>query len=245
MLYARRGLMWELSGYRSGTKWKIKVGGSKTHMNNTRHLFLRMAGMCSVLAPLVLLIGDAMLLIGNLRFEWTIALWVSFVLFVPAIFGLTYLAAGRGSRLALVGGASAFFGCMAGASMQVLFRVWAVLNDFGSPQTVELLRSSRRLIVSTQMIGIFFPIGLLILAASLYRRHILSPLVPLSLAIGAILFPVGRIAGLLVGLVGGDLMLIIAFGMIGIRLLSAVTSELERANMSEAGNSSMGAPSQT
>ena len=184
-----------------------------------------------------------MLLIGGLRFEWTIALWVSFVLFVPAIFGLSYLAITHGSRVAFVGGASAYFGAMAGASMQVLFRVRAVLDEAGSQQTIELLRGSRKLFVTTQMIGIFFPIGLLILAASLYRRHIVSPIAALSLAIGAILFPMGRIAGLLIGLVGGDLMLIIAFGMIGSRLLSAGTSELERANMSEAGNSSMEAPS--
>ena len=193
-------------------------------MDNTGHPYISIAGICSLLAPLVLLIGDAMLLIGALRFEWTIALWVSFVLFVPATFGLTYLAASQGSRLALVGGASAFIGCMAGASMQVLFRVWAVLNEAGSPQTVDLLRSSRKLIVSTQMIGIFFPIGLLILAASLYRRHLVSPVAPLSLAIGAILFPMGRIAGLLVGLIGGDLLLIVAFVLIGSRLLSAKES---------------------
>ena len=234
--------MYELGGYRSALRGRLSVE-DKTRMNNTGHSFIRMAGICSMLAPLVLLIGDSMLLIGDLRFEWTIALWVSFVLFVPAIFGLTYLAAGQGSRLALVGGASAFFGCMAGASMQVLFRVWAVLNEVGSPQTIELLRGSRKLIVSTQMIGIFFPIGLLILAASLYRRHIVSPVAPLALAIGAILFPLGRIAGLLVGLVGGDLMLIIAFGMIGSRLLSAGASELGRANMSETSNSSMEASS--
>ena len=189
-------------------------------MGTTKLPFIRIAGICSMLAPLVLLIGDAMLLIGDLRFEWTIALWVSFVLFVPAIFGLTYLAASQGSHLAVVGGVSAFIGCMAGASMQVLFRVWAVLNEAGLSQTVEFLRSSRKLIVSTQMIGIFFPIGLLILAASLYRRHLVHPVVPLSLAIGAILFPMGRIAGLLVGLIGGDLLLIVAFVLIGSRLLS-------------------------
>ncbi|MGB7922197.1 MAG: hypothetical protein WCF57_03015 [Pyrinomonadaceae bacterium] len=189
-------------------------------MNETKHSFIRLAGICSMLAPLVLLTGDSILLLGHLRFEWTIALWLSFVLFVPAIFGLTYLAAGEGSRLALVGGASAFFGSMAGASMQVLFRVWAVLDEAGSPQTIELLRSSRKLIATTQMIGIFFPIGLLILAASLYRRHVVSPIVPLSLAIGAILFPMGRIAGLLVGLIGGDLLLIVAFVMVGRWLLT-------------------------
>jgi hypothetical protein len=206
----------------------------KSHMNKTKHSFIRIAGVCSILAPLVLLTGDAILLIGALRFEWTIALWVAFVLFVPAIFGLTYLAASQGSRLALVGGASAFFGCMAGAGMQVLFRVWAVLNEAGSPQTIELLRSSRKLIASTQMIGIFFPIGLLILAVSLYRRHIVAPIVPLSLAIGAILFPVGRIAGLLVGLLGADVLLIVAFGMIGRWLLSAGANELDRLHLSEA-----------
>jgi hypothetical protein len=67
----------------------------------------------------------------------------------------------------------------------------------------------------------------LILAASLYRRHILNPLVPLSLALGALLFPMGRIAGLLVGFVAGDLLLIAAFATTGYRLLSAGTNELE------------------
>jgi hypothetical protein len=36
-------------------------------------------------------------------------------------------------------------------------------------------------------------------------------------------------AGLLVGLIGGDLLLMIAFSMIGSRLLSARADELERA----------------
>ncbi|HEX8707819.1 MAG TPA: hypothetical protein VF723_06115 [Pyrinomonadaceae bacterium] len=188
---------------------------------NAANPFIRIAGICAMLAPLVLIIGDAMLLTGELRFEWTIALWVSFVLFAPAIIGLTYLAAANGSRLALLGGASAFVGCLAGASMQVFFRVWAVLYEAGSPQTIELLRSSKKLVASTQMIGIFFPLGLLILAACLYRRHLLSPIAPLSLAGAAILFPLGRIAGLLVGVVGGDLLLLVSFFLIGRRLLSA------------------------
>jgi hypothetical protein len=195
-------------------------------MNKTGSSFIRIAGFCSILAPVVLIIADALRLIANLSFEWTLVSWLSFVMFVPAIFGMTYLASGSGSRLAIVGGASAFIGSMAGASMQVLFRVWAVLNELGSPETVELLRSSKKLIVTTQMIGIFFPTGLLILAASLYRRHIVHPLIPLSLALGALLFPMGRIAGLLVGFVAGDLLLIVAFAVIGYRLLSAGTNEL-------------------
>ena len=189
-------------------------------MNDAGRILTRAAGFCSVLAPLPLLAGDIMLITGGLGFGWTIALWVSFVLFVPAIFGTTYLAVSRGSRLALVGGASAYFGAMAGASMQVLFRVWAVLTEAGSPQAVETLRGSMKLVATTQMIGLFFPTGLIILAISLYRARVLGGAVAIALAAGAVLFPLGRVAGLLVGFIGGDLLLITAFGVIGLRLLA-------------------------
>lgn len=190
-------------------------------MNEATRLLLRVVGICTILAPLVMLTADSFLLLTGRVFVWTIILWLALALFVPAIFGLTYLLAGRGSRLAVLGGATAFFGCMAGASMQVLFRVYAVLDEVGSSQTVGLLRGVIKLTASTQMIGLFFPIGLLILAACLYRGRILHPLVPLSLAIGAILFPMGRILGLLVGMIGSDLLLSAAFFIIGMRLLSA------------------------
>lgn len=203
-------------------------------MNNIKHSLLRIAGVCSILAPLLLLVADIMQIVGGPGFEGTVVMWVSFVLFVPAIFGLSYLAIAEGSRLAFAGGASAYFGAMAGASMQVMFRVRAVLVEAGSTQAVELMRGSRKLFVTTQMIGIFFPLGLLILAFSLYRSGVVSPLIALSLAAGAILFPMGRIAGLLIGLIGGDLMLIIAFGVIGSRLLAAGSDELKRADVVQA-----------
>ncbi|HLL75063.1 MAG TPA: hypothetical protein VK421_07330 [Pyrinomonadaceae bacterium] len=189
-------------------------------MSDAGRLFTRAAGFCSVLAPLPLLAGDVMQIAGGLGFGWTIALWASFVLFVPAVFGATYLAVSRGSRLALVGGASAYFGAMAGASMQVLFRSQAVLTEAGSPHSVELLRGSLKLVASTQMIGIFFPAGLIILAISLYRSRAVGGAVAVALAAGAVLFPLGRVAGLLVGFIGGDLLLITAFGVIGLRLLA-------------------------
>ncbi len=191
-------------------------------MNDATHLFLRIASICSILAPSVMLAADSFLLLSGRRFEWTIILWLAWVLFVPAIFGLTYLLASRGSKLAVVGGASAFLGCMAGPGLMALFRVYAVLDEVGSSQTVDLLRSVRKLTASTQMIGIFFPVGLLILAACLYRRRIVNPLVPLSLAIGAILFPVGRITGFIAAIISSDLLLTAAFVLIGIRLLEAM-----------------------
>jgi hypothetical protein len=168
-----------------------------------------------------------LLQLGGLRFEFTLVLWLAFVFFVPAILGLTYLITKHGSRLALYGGAAAFFGAMAGASMQVLFRVWAILEEKNSPQIIELLKGSGKLIATTQMIGIFFPIGLLTLAACLYRNRMVSPLVALVFAAGAILFPVGRIAGFWWAFIGSDILLLAAFILIGRRLLSTDFDSLD------------------
>jgi len=61
---------------------------------------------------------------------------------------------GGGRRLALAGCASAFVGCLAGASMQVLFRVLLILEEEGARQAIGLLRNSKKLIVSTQMMEV-------------------------------------------------------------------------------------------
>ena len=194
-------------------------------MNSINHPFIRIAAICAVLAPLVLLAGDLLLIIGERRFEWTIVLWLSFVLFVPAIFGLTYVAFDSGNKLALVGGASAFFGAMAGASMQVLFRVYAVLEEAENGQAIELLQKTMKLIATTQMIGIFFSIGLILLSISIYSNRIFNPLTPLLLTIGAILFPIGRIGGFAFAVIGSGMFLIAAFGLIGWNIITQPNME--------------------
>ena len=194
-------------------------------MNNTKHPFLRTAAICSIFAPLTLFAGDLLLVIVERRFEWTVALWLAFVLFVPAIFGLTYLAFDNGSRLALIGGACAFFGAMAGASMQVLFRVYAVLNEAGAEQAIELLQKTMKLIATTQMIGIFFPIGLILLSISIYRSRIFNRITPPLLALGAILFPIGRIGGSAIAVIGSDIVLIGAFGFIGWHIMTGTKTQ--------------------
>jgi hypothetical protein len=199
-------------------------------MTNTMPTFIRAAGICAITAPLIMLAAD-MFQIGGLIFEFTIAFWLAFVFFVPAIIGLTYLIASRGSRLAIIGGAAAYFGAMAGASMQVLFRVYAVLDEKNSPQAIELLRGTTKLIATTQMIGIFFPIGLLILAFGLYQNRIVSPIVAIVFAAGAIFFPVGRIGGFWWAFIGSDILMIAAFGLLGWHLFSANPGSLEKENI--------------
>jgi hypothetical protein len=205
-------------------------------MSNNNHQFIRIAGISAILAPLMLLAGDLLLVVGGRRFEWTVALWLAFVLFVPAIFGLTYFAVANGDRMALAGGASAFFGAIAGASMQILFRVYVVLEEAAATQAVELLRSTFKLIATTQMIGIFFPIGLILLSISLYRSRAVKPILAALLAAGAVLFPIGRIGGFAWAFIGSDILLTAAFGLIGWHILtrSKIQTQSFEENFAEA-----------
>lgn len=195
-------------------------------MTDTGRQYLRLAAVCAILCPLILLIADIMRVAqGGVTFAWTIVIWGAFVLFVPAVLAISYAAAEGGNRLAVLGGVSAFVGAMAGASMQVYFRSWAILDEGGYAQALDYLKTSFKMVASTQMIGIFFPLGLLIIAVSLFISRKFKWYVPLALAGTAVLFPMGRIGGFLTGIFGADLLMILAFGTIGRYLLSAGSGE--------------------
>ena len=191
-------------------------------MHNPRSKFLWIAAVCSMVAPLLLLGSDLFRYATGRDFEWTLGLWFAFLLFIPAVIGFTYLLVSSGSRLALLGGASAFFGAMAGASMQVLFRVHAVLAEQGDIQTVERLRASFKLVATTQMIGLTWPLGLILLSISLLLLDRSRWLTSLLLTAGAIAFPIGRIAGSPAAVVISGVFFVGAFGLIAKHLSSEV-----------------------
>lgn len=184
------------------------------------HPFLKIAGFCSIIAPIVLIVGDLLMFAAGMMFEWTIALWLAFALFIPAVFGLTFILFESGSRFALVGGISTFIGLMAGAGMQALFRAYAVLIERGEQQAFDLLRGTFKLVAATQMIGLLFPVGLILLSVSLLRSKIFNPILPFLLALAAVLFPIGRIAGVTAAVFASGILLFIAFGLIGWQILA-------------------------
>jgi hypothetical protein len=190
-------------------------------MQRARSSMLKVAAFGAFVGPVILFLSD--LLLGSVlsvSFEWTIGLWVAFMLMIPAVIGLTYLLASNGSRLAIWGGCSAFFGLVAGASMQVLFRVYSVLQEQGSTATIEQLRSTFKLVASTQMIGLTWPIGLILLAIACLTTRVLHIAVPILFIIGAIAFPIGRIAFSTAGVLISGAAFIVAFAIIGMRLWS-------------------------
>ena len=195
-------------------------------MLNAESRFLRIAGVCAIVAPILLLSIDLFHITTNLDFEWTIGMWLAFVLFVPAVIGFAYSLASRGSRLGYLGGVLAFFGAMAGASMQVLFRTHAVLAEQGSFDTIDRLRGTFKLVASTQMIGLTWPIGLLTLSAALLATDKTRWPISAVLAIGARAFPIGRIGFVQPAVILSGVMFVIAFGSIGLQLIK--TSRTER-----------------
>jgi hypothetical protein len=147
-------------------------------------------------------------------------MWLAFALFIPAVLGVAYYLAASGSRLAYIGGALSFFGAMAGASMQVLFRTHAVLAEQGFENVNQQLRGTFKLVASTQMIGLTWPLGLLTLSAALFASDRSKWLISLALAAGAIAFPIGRIASVQPAVILSGVFFVIAFGLLGKQMLT-------------------------
>lgn len=181
---------------------------------------LRIAAVAAFLAPPILLLSDLMHIFVGYDFQWTIGLWVAMLLMIPAVIGLTYMAASRGSGLAIPAGCFAFFGLVAGASMQVLFRVHAVLDEQGQTQAVAALRQTFKLIASTQMIGLAWPIGLLLFAIASLRAWPGNYLLPALFLIGAISFPVGRIGFVQPAVLLSGAVFVVLFAIIGKKLFA-------------------------
>ena len=188
-------------------------------MANALSLMLRIAAFSAFLGPVVLFGSDLFWGSGTAAsFEWTIGLWIAFMLMIPAVIGLTYILAANGSRLGVVGGLIAHIGLVAGASMQVLFRVYAVLEEQGATSTIEQLKSTFKLIAATQMIGLHWPVGLVLLSIACLTTRAVHIAVPILLVIGAIAFPIGRIAGSTLGVLVSGAVFVAAFSIIGMKL---------------------------
>jgi hypothetical protein len=188
---------------------------------------LKIAAFGAFVGPVVLFFSDLLLgSVMSVSFEWTIGLWVAFMLMILGVIGFTYLLVSNGSRLAVIGGCFAYFGLVAGASMQVLFRVYSVLQEQGSMTTIGQLSSTFKLVASTQMIGLAWPIGLVVLSIACLTTRVVHIAVPILLLIGAVAFPIGRIAGSTAGVLISGATFIVAFGIVGMRLW-AMSTEMD------------------
>ena len=165
-----------------------------------------------VLAPLCMLLGNALWMLGGQTTPGTLLRWLSYVLFMPAVVGLAYQLAGR--RLGLLGGMLSLAGIGGGFSILTLYRLAAVLpaGASGLPVVVEeSFGNSPALPATIFLPGALFPLGLLVSGIALYRHGKAQRLPGLLLALGGVLFWVGNALDVLPALFACDSLLLGVF----------------------------------
>lgn len=186
---------------------------------------LKIAGVAAFVGSTLLLVSDLVHIFVGMAFEWTVGLFLAFTFMAAATVGFAYLAASRAGMMGVIGGCLAFFGLSAGAGMQALFRVHAVLEEQGSAQVVTELKQTFKLVAATQMIGLTWPIGVLLLSIASLKAWPGQYLLPLLLLIGAISFPIGRIAGSEIAVILSGIVFLLAYWIVGKRLFAAAEGE--------------------
>jgi hypothetical protein len=185
----------------------------------------RVAGVSMIVAPVLLLTSSVLRFVLGLSFEWYLTMKLSFFFFALAALGLLHLLRGRADGSGHVGAAMALGGCISGAS---IVTAAYIIESIQGRVPEEQMAGLYLTIVNSPLPGLLFPVGLLILAVALFRKQAVAPWAGLLLAAGAILFPVGRIPGLVWAIFACDVLLTVSLGYIGWRVLSTTAAEWER-----------------
>lgn len=174
-------------------------------------------------APLLMLLADlAGPVLGKEAGFWyaTLLLWFSFYAYLGAIAGLVKLSGN--TRLAVIGAMIALLGALIGTTIMGLERVgWAMsMQEFTREQIMATINYPV-VFFTSRAPGLTFPIGLLILTYTLYKAGQLSLSATLLLAVGVILFPVGRIVAGAWANVPGDAIMLVVYGKLSVDIFQA------------------------
>lgn len=147
------------------------------------------------------------------------------VLMPAAILGLSQLLRASADRAGLVGAAFALVGWAAATRITTVIQLDSLISSAsagaeGVSVVGSALQSAPAVFVSIFPVGLFFPLGLIVLGLALFLRHPLSRWLGLLLVCGGLLFPVGRAAGSEFAIVACDITLGAAFAALGWLMLT-------------------------
>lgn len=202
---------------------------------------LRRAGAaaCLLAAPLLMLTGDALRIWAGAHHTSLVTFKLSFTLFVGAALAVVRLTSERADRTGLVGGALAVVGCLAGSGIltanAVLGTIDAAGLDAAATQAIEAAMKTSGVggyVLLYPLPGLAFPVGFLVLAYALLRARVVSASAALALALGALLFPVGRIGGLDWAVIASGVGMSVGLGMTALRVTGTSAGEWARVHAS-------------
>ncbi len=119
---------------------------------------------------------------------------ISFVLFIIGLPTVDRLLTGVGRNPHTLTLISLLTGSVAGIAMTAVDRHRWMLDQAGLTEAAELFSQNVPVFLTTRPPGLFYPIGLVALALLMKPGRIAS-WQRLTLVVGAVLFPVGRVAG--------------------------------------------------
>ncbi|MEZ5426253.1 MAG: hypothetical protein R2747_08315 [Pyrinomonadaceae bacterium] len=194
----------------------------QTQTNLSRNL----SSICLAGAPAGMFIGSLIMYLSPENyFVAYIFSKVGIGLFVFAIFAVVQMLRPHLEKTALIAGGMAILGAINGATLYSFGYFFRVMSHAGADQATtgafeRIFREVYLTVVQIPLPGIFFPLGLLILAVGLFRSKLVPAGVAVLLALAAISFPMGRIpANPLICLIT-DLLLTVSLGLIAWQTLN-------------------------
>jgi hypothetical protein len=179
-----------------------------------------------------MLAGDALRYWAGAQRAWLVMMKLAFALFVGAALGMVGLTRGRADGTGLLGGALAVVGCLAGSGIITANAILHSFNtaglDAAATRAVQTAMTSGDVgayLFLYPLPGLAFPVGFLVLAYALRRARAASTTAALLVALGAILFPIGRIAGIEAAVIGSGLALTLGMVSVALRLLGLGAGE--------------------
>lgn len=145
-------------------------------------------------------------------------------LMIGAVLGITQLLRRRADRAGLIGATLALIGWVIGSRIMVIGQLQALLASGVPgvpPDSLEkMFQHAPMVFVSIIPVGLLFPIGLIVLGITMFVARPIPRGIGALLAIGGVLFPIGRAVGHEWAVVSCDLVLGATFALIGWQLLT-------------------------
>jgi hypothetical protein len=146
------------------------------------------------------------------------------LLMPAAILGLSQLLRASADRLGLLGAAFVLVGWATATRISVLIQLDALLRagvEGVPPSALESIFTSAPVVwASVFPVGLFFPLGLITLGLALFWWRPVNFGFGLLLALGGVLFPLGRAVGIDFAVIASDIALAAAFAAFGWQILA-------------------------
>jgi hypothetical protein len=192
-----------------------------SRLSDSHHFRKSIAGMCMIAAPLVLLagvilhpeqksnVGDQLAVVADNMDAWFVAhlmILIALVLAVPAVLGLMHMLREREVAFGHVGGGLAMVGLLATTGVVAIdgFVGWQAAEAPSAEMTAlfERVTETAGVVIPFFVMSLAFSVGMLFLAAGLYRARAVQSWTAAMLGVGSVALAVG-------GLVASDILSIV------------------------------------